>query len=88
MGQEEEKSKRLKDFKGYEVTMDLLGNAAKDWKFLHCLPRHPEEVSDEVSKVSMLYLINDAHQLNGRCFIPINPWFSMKQKTECGQSWP
>jgi ornithine carbamoyltransferase len=24
------------------------GGAKKDWKFMHCLPRKPEEVSDEV----------------------------------------
>ena len=24
------------------------GGAKEGWKFMHCLPRHPEEVSDEV----------------------------------------
>lgn len=50
MGQEEEKAKRLTAFEGYQVTEELArrGGAAKDWKFMHCLPRHPEEVSDEV----------------------------------------
>ncbi|EXJ85881.1 ornithine carbamoyltransferase, mitochondrial [Capronia coronata CBS 617.96] len=50
MGQEEEKAKRLQAFSGYQVTEDLArrGGAAEDWRFMHCLPRHPEEVSDEV----------------------------------------
>ncbi|EXJ85082.1 ornithine carbamoyltransferase, mitochondrial [Capronia epimyces CBS 606.96] len=50
MGQEDEKTKRLEAFKGYQVTEELArrGRAAEDWRFMHCLPRHPEEVSDEV----------------------------------------
>jgi ornithine carbamoyltransferase len=50
MGQEEETQKRLKAFAGYQVTDELAkrGGAKSDWKFMHCLPRHPEEVSDAV----------------------------------------
>ena len=50
MGQESEKVKRLKDFDGFQVTEDLAkrGGANPNWKFMHCLPRHAEEVSDEV----------------------------------------
>ncbi|KAK6535126.1 ornithine carbamoyltransferase [Orbilia ellipsospora] len=50
MGQENEKSKRLKDFTGFQVTDELAsrGGAKSHWKFMHCLPRKPEEVSDEV----------------------------------------
>ena len=50
MGWEDEKAKRLRDFSGFEVTEELgrRGGAKKDWYFMHCLPRHPEEVSDEV----------------------------------------
>lgn len=50
MGQEAEKAQRLKDFAGYQITMDLMkrGGANKDWKFMHCLPRKAEEVDDEV----------------------------------------
>jgi ornithine carbamoyltransferase len=50
MGQEEEKAKRLKAFAGYQITNELAkrGGAKPDWKFMHCLPRHPEEVADEV----------------------------------------
>jgi ornithine carbamoyltransferase len=50
MGQESEKALRLKQFEGYQISMDLAkrGGAHKDWKFMHCLPRKPEEVTDEV----------------------------------------
>ena len=50
MGQEAESQKRLRDFEGYQITSQLAerGGAKADWKFMHCLPRHPEEVSDEV----------------------------------------
>jgi ornithine carbamoyltransferase len=50
MGQEEETSKRLKAFAGYQITNELAkrGGAKEGWKFMHCLPRHPEEVADEV----------------------------------------
>jgi len=50
MGQEAEKEERLKAFAGYQVTEELCreGGANPDWKFLHCLPRKPHEVDDEV----------------------------------------
>ncbi|KAH9942605.1 ornithine carbamoyltransferase [Amylocystis lapponica] len=50
MGQEAEKEQRLRDFQGYQVTEQLCkeGGANPDWTFLHCLPRKPHEVDDEV----------------------------------------
>ncbi|KAI1095459.1 ornithine carbamoyltransferase precursor-like protein [Rostrohypoxylon terebratum] len=50
MGQEEETQKRLKDFAGFQVTNELAkrGGAKANWKFMHCLPRHREEVEDGV----------------------------------------
>ena len=30
------------------MTEELCKHAAPHWKFMHCLPRKPEEVSDEV----------------------------------------
>lgn len=48
MGQEEEKKKRLKDFGGYQITMQTGSVAKPDWTFLHCLPRKMEEVDDQV----------------------------------------
>lgn len=48
MGQESEKQLKMQQFAGYQVTEELGKLAKPTWKFMHCLPRHPEEVSDEV----------------------------------------
>jgi len=50
MGQEKEKAKRLKAFEGFQVTAELAARsgAKEDWRFMHCLPRHEEEVEDAV----------------------------------------
>lgn len=49
MGQEAEAQKRMEAFKGWTVDSALMGHAAKDAVFLHCLPAHRgEEVSAEV----------------------------------------
>jgi ornithine carbamoyltransferase len=48
MGQEDEYAKRVAEFEGYQVNKELMSHAATDAVFLHCLPRHPEEVADEV----------------------------------------
>ncbi|WRT64009.1 uncharacterized protein IL334_000936 [Kwoniella shivajii] len=50
MGQEQEKSDRLKAFEGYQITNKMVTDAGakEDWKFIHCLPRKQEEVDDEV----------------------------------------
>jgi ornithine carbamoyltransferase len=52
MGQEEESARRLKAFKGFQITNELAkrGGAKEGWKFMHCLPRHRDEVADEVFK--------------------------------------
>ena len=49
MGKEDEKSKRVADFKGYMVDSDMMQLAKSDAIFLHCLPAYRGyEVSDEV----------------------------------------
>ena len=49
MGQENEKEKRVRDFKGFEVNSELMSLAKKDALFLHCLPAYRGyEVSEEV----------------------------------------
>jgi len=48
MGQEGEREKRLRDFQGYQVNMELL-SIAKDAIVMHCMPAHRgEEITDEV----------------------------------------
>lgn len=49
MGQEEEKEQRIKTFKGFMVNEKMMLLAAKDAKFLHCLPAYRGlEVSESV----------------------------------------
>ena len=49
MGQENEKQKRLQDFKDYRVSEKLMKHAKSDALFMHCLPAHRgEEVDAEV----------------------------------------
>jgi ornithine carbamoyltransferase len=49
MGQEGEQKKRERDFAGYTVDRGMMGRAAKDAIFLHCLPAHRgEEVTADV----------------------------------------
>lgn len=48
MGEEAETAKKLKQFEGFQINQELASLAAPDYKFMHCLPRHKEEVSDDV----------------------------------------
>jgi ornithine carbamoyltransferase len=49
MGQEAEKSKRVKDFSGYQVDAKLLKHAPGNAVVLHCLPAYRGmEITDEV----------------------------------------
>ncbi|ODV91350.1 hypothetical protein CANCADRAFT_57622 [Tortispora caseinolytica NRRL Y-17796] len=50
MGEESEKAEKLKKFAGFQITSDLLKSSgtSPDYVFMHCLPRHPEEVADDV----------------------------------------
>jgi len=49
MGQEAEKRKRLRAFRGYRVDAELLRRAARNAIVMHCLPAHRgEEITDEV----------------------------------------
>lgn len=49
MGQESEKERKIKDFKGFEVNANLMSLAQSNAIFLHCLPAYRGyEVSEEV----------------------------------------
>ena len=48
MGQENETKTKLKKFEGFQVNKKLVENAASNYIFMHCLPRHKEEVTDDV----------------------------------------
>lgn len=48
MGEEYAKEAKLKQFQGFQINKELADLAAPDFKFMHCLPRHHEEVTDDV----------------------------------------
>lgn len=49
MGKEEERKKRVKAFKEYQINSDVLMLAKKDAVVLHCLPAHRgEEITEEI----------------------------------------
>jgi len=48
MGEENETESKLKSFQGYQVSSELTKLATSDYIFMHCLPRHQEEVTDEI----------------------------------------
>lgn len=50
MGDETQKEERLQNFTGYQINRELIaaGKPKDDWRFLHCLPRKQEEVTDDI----------------------------------------
>ena len=61
MGFEEERAKRLKTLAPYQVNKALMQKAAKDVKFLHCLPAHRgEEVAADVMDSDMSIVFDEA----------------------------
>lgn len=57
MGHEEEREKRLADFRGFQVNEQLLKEAKQDVLLMHCLPAHRgEEITDVIDgKNSIVY---------------------------------
>jgi ornithine carbamoyltransferase len=52
MGQEKEREKRVRDFKGYQINKALLAQANAEALVLHCLPAHyGEEIEKDVSRI-------------------------------------
>jgi ornithine carbamoyltransferase len=52
MGQEAEKEKRARDFKGFTIDRNLLGMANPECLVMHCLPAHyGDEITKDVSRI-------------------------------------
>jgi len=61
MGQEDEKTQRINDFKGYIVDEALMALAREDAIFLHCLPAYREvEVSEAVLEGKQSLILEEA----------------------------
>jgi ornithine carbamoyltransferase len=61
MGDEIQKEQRIKDFKGYTVTEEVLQQARKDAIFLHCLPAYyGYEVTKEVAHGHQSVIFDEA----------------------------
>jgi ornithine carbamoyltransferase len=61
MGDEAEMEKRLGDFDGFQVNMELMNTAKPDSIFMHCLPAHRgQEVTDEVMDSSRSVVFQEA----------------------------
>ncbi|STQ86160.1 ornithine carbamoyltransferase [Helicobacter muridarum] len=62
MGQENEKKKRMQDFKDYKVDSNIMAMAHKEAIFLHCLPAYRGlEVTEEVIDGAQSKIIQEAH---------------------------
>jgi ornithine carbamoyltransferase len=48
MGEEAETLEKLRKFKSFQVNSSLVKEADENFIFMHCLPRHKEEVTDDV----------------------------------------
>ena len=61
MGQEEEATKRMKDFAGFQINKSLLSNASEKAIVLHCLPAHRgEEITADVFDDNANHIFNEA----------------------------
>lgn len=61
MGDEAEKEKRLKEFKGYTVNDNLMSKAKPDAIFMHCLPAYYDyEVTKKVAHGSQSVIFDEA----------------------------
>jgi ornithine carbamoyltransferase len=61
MGQEEEKTARLKSFEEFQINGAMLEQAGSDAIVLHCLPAHRgEEITDEVMESSQSVVFDEA----------------------------
>ena len=80
MGQEDEKERKLRDFKGFMVDNELMSQAKNDAIFLHCLPAYrgyevSEDVFEKHSNVIFTEAENRLHAQKG-----IMVWLNNKRE--------
>ncbi len=82
MGQEEEKEKRVKDFKGFMVDSEMMSLAKDDAIFLHCLPAYRGyEVSEEVFEAHAEEIFTEAeNRLHAQKGIMV--WLERERESE------
>ena len=85
MGQEDEKSKREIDFRGYIVDSNLMKMAKKEALFLHCLPAYRGyEVSEEVLESSQSVVFEEAeNRLHAQKGLMV--WLDHKRREKNGK---
>jgi ornithine carbamoyltransferase len=61
MGQEAEQQQRVRDFRDFQINMEVVGAAAPECIVLHCLPAHRgEEITDEVIESRHAVIFDEA----------------------------
>jgi len=61
MGQEAERAKRVKAFRGFQVNPSLLKSAKPGCRIMHCLPAHRgEEITEEAMESSRSLVFDQA----------------------------
>ncbi|KAJ1843050.1 ornithine carbamoyltransferase [Coemansia sp. RSA 2708] len=80
MGQEAEKAQRLRDFAGFQVSDEMAqqGGAKRDWVFMHCLPRKPEEVTDDVFYSERSVVFQEAENRKWTIMAAFNALFAQR----------
>lgn len=89
MGDEQEHDARMRAFAGFQVTADLCRLAKPNWRFMHCLPRHKEEVSDDVFYGDRSVVWDEAENrkytvmavLHHLLHLPVPEWFRRQYTT-------
>jgi ornithine carbamoyltransferase len=61
MGQEDQQAERMQHFNGFQLNRELLGVAASDALYMHCLPAHrEEEISTDLMEDANSVIWNEA----------------------------
>ena len=89
MGQEAEAKKKMKAFEGYQITNEMAarGGAKEGWKFMHCLPRHQEEVDDAVFYSDRSLVFPEAENRLWAAVCELMPLPPLTERLTTGECW-